>query len=264
MRRIPLLHYCSYTIRFSSCFAISRSVSAFTTRDCSSSHSNTSIPPKSKIGVASRHPISDSILNITINNYCLMHCSDCGFSVLAIYLKNGMPFDVITLLRGLFTENKIKDAVVLLKKLVRENICEPNEVTYLTVISGLSKMGHTQKTFDLLKVMEQGSVKPDTRIYNIVIDALCKDRMIDATISLFEEMKQKGMPPTIITYNVLIDGLCKFGKWEKNGLVEKAMLLFHELEKEREAIDIELYTVIIDGLCKNDLSFQKHAKSVNL
>nr|XP_016435256.1 PREDICTED: putative pentatricopeptide repeat-containing protein At1g12700, mitochondrial [Nicotiana tabacum] len=107
-----------------------------------------------KLGI----PINDFILNIVINSYCLMHCSDCGFSVLAIYLKNDIPFDVITfntLLRGLFTENKIKDAVNLFKKLVRENICEPDEVTYLTVMNGLSKRGHTKKTFDLLRVMEQ-------------------------------------------------------------------------------------------------------------
>nr|XP_016442855.1 PREDICTED: putative pentatricopeptide repeat-containing protein At1g12700, mitochondrial [Nicotiana tabacum] len=149
-----------------------------------------------------RIPISDSILNIAINSYCLMHCSDGGISVLAIYLKSGIPFDVITfstLPRGLFAENKIKDAVNLFKKLVRENICEPNEVMYLTVMNGLSKMGHTQKTFDLLRVMEQGSIKPDTPIYNIVIHALCKDRMIDAAISLLNEMKQKGIPPDIVT-----------------------------------------------------------------
>ncbi|XP_019260780.1 PREDICTED: putative pentatricopeptide repeat-containing protein At1g12700, mitochondrial [Nicotiana attenuata] len=97
-----------------------------------------------------RIPISDSILNIAINSYCLMHCSDGGISVLAIYLKSGIPFDVITfstLLRGLFAENKIKDAVNLFKKLVRENICEPNEVMYLTVMNGLSKMGHTLHRF---------------------------------------------------------------------------------------------------------------------
>ena len=129
-----------------------------------------------------------------------------------------IPFNVVTfstLLRGLFAENKIKDAVNLFKKLVRENICEPDEVMYLTVMNGLSKRGHTKKTFDLLRVMEQGSIKPDTRIYNVVIDALCKDRMIDAAISLFEEMKQKAIPPDVITYSSLIDGLCQFGQWEK-------------------------------------------------
>ncbi|XP_070012902.1 putative pentatricopeptide repeat-containing protein At1g12700, mitochondrial [Nicotiana sylvestris] len=148
-------------------------------------------------------PIDGFILSIAINNYCLMHRFDCGFLVLAIYLKKGIPFNVVTfstLLRGLFADNKIKDAVNLFKKLVREDIFEPNEVMYSIVMNGLSKMGHTKKTLDLLRVMEQGSTKHNAYIYNIVIDALCKDRMIDDAISLFEEMKQKGIPPDVVTY----------------------------------------------------------------
>ncbi|XP_055832945.1 putative pentatricopeptide repeat-containing protein At1g12700, mitochondrial [Solanum dulcamara] len=109
-----------------------------------------------KLGI----PINGVILNIVVNSYCLMHRVDCGFSVLPIYLKNGIPFNTITfntLLRGIFAENKIKDAVELFKKLVRENICEPDEVTYGTVMNGLCKRGHTQKTLSLLQLMEQGN-----------------------------------------------------------------------------------------------------------
>lgn len=57
-----------------------------------------------------------------------------------------------TLLKGLFAENKVKDAIELFKTLVRENICEPDEVMYATVINGLSKMGHTEKTFKFAAV----------------------------------------------------------------------------------------------------------------
>ncbi|KAJ8535565.1 hypothetical protein K7X08_023285 [Anisodus acutangulus] len=111
----------------------------------------------------------------------------------ADYLKNDIPFDVVTftaLLRGFFAENKIKDAVELLNKLAREKICEPNEVMYGTVMNRLSKRGHTEKTSSLLLLMEQGSAKPDIFIYNIVIDALCKNENLDAAINLLNEMKQ--------------------------------------------------------------------------
>ncbi|XP_055831999.1 putative pentatricopeptide repeat-containing protein At1g12700, mitochondrial [Solanum dulcamara] len=60
-----------------------------------------------KLGI----PIDVFILNIVLNSYCLMRRSDCAFSVLPIYLKSGIPFDVVTfntLLRGIFAENKVK------------------------------------------------------------------------------------------------------------------------------------------------------------
>ncbi|PHT96500.1 hypothetical protein BC332_34574, partial [Capsicum chinense] len=98
-------------------------------------------------------PINDFVLNILINSYCLMHRSDCAFSLLPFYLKSGIPFNVVTfatLIRGLFAEHNLNDAVELFKKVVRENICEPNVVMYGTVMNGLSRRGHTQKALSLL------------------------------------------------------------------------------------------------------------------
>ncbi|WMV32511.1 hypothetical protein MTR67_025896 [Solanum verrucosum] len=81
-------------------------------------------------------PIDGVILGSVINSYYLMHRANCAFSVLPIFLKNGIPFDVVmftNLIRGFFHENKVKDAVELFKKLVRQNICEPDNVMYATV-----------------------------------------------------------------------------------------------------------------------------------
>ena len=87
-------------------------------------------------------PINEFIFSNVINNYCLMHRVDCAFSLLPIHLKSGIPFNVVTfatLIRGLFAEHNLNDAVELFKKVVRENICEPDEIMYGTVVNGLSK-----------------------------------------------------------------------------------------------------------------------------
>ncbi|KAK6785995.1 hypothetical protein RDI58_014520 [Solanum bulbocastanum] len=197
-----------------------------------------------KLGI----PIDGFILTSVINSYCLMHYSaDCAFSVLPIYLKNGIPFNVVTfttLLRGLFSENKVKDAVELFKKLVREDICEPNDFMDATVMNGLSKRGHTKKTLGLLRLMEQGNTQPDICIYNIVIDALYKDGNLDAAINILNEMKQKDIPPNIVTYNSIIDGLCKLGQWEK------VKTLFLEMVNLNIYPDVHTFTILTDGLCK--------------
>uniref|UniRef100_M1BU75 PPR1 protein n=1 Tax=Solanum tuberosum TaxID=4113 RepID=M1BU75_SOLTU len=137
-------------------------------------------------------PIDGFILTSVINSYCLMDHAHFGFSVLPIYLKNGIPFNIVTfntLLRGIFAENKVKDVVQLFKKLVRDKICDPDEFMYATVMNGLSKRGHTKKTLSMLRLMGQGSTKPNIYIYNIVIDSLCKDRNLDGAINLLNEMK---------------------------------------------------------------------------
>ncbi|KAJ8535685.1 hypothetical protein K7X08_023405 [Anisodus acutangulus] len=196
-----------------------------------------------KLGI----PINGFILSNVINSYCLMHRADCAFSVLPIYLKNGIPLNVITftaLIRGFFAENKVKYAVELFKKLVREKICEPDEVMYATVMNGLSKRGHTQKVLSLLRLMEQGSTKPNIYIYNIVIDDFCKDGNLDAATNLLNEMKQKSIPPDIVTFNSLIDGLCKFGQWDK------VRTLFSEMVNLNIYPDVLTFNIVIDGLCK--------------
>ncbi|KAM3309383.1 hypothetical protein P3S67_011127 [Capsicum chacoense] len=132
------------------------------------------------------------------------------FNRMSGVLFSGVTFT--SLIRGLFAEHKLKNAVELFKKVARENICELDEVMYATVMNGLSKRGHTKKTLRLLRLMEQGSTKPNVFIYSIVIDALCKDRNLDAAIDLMNEMKQKGIPPDIVTYGSVIDGLCKLGQ----------------------------------------------------
>ncbi|GKF25950.1 putative tetratricopeptide-like helical domain-containing protein [Tanacetum coccineum] len=111
---------------------------------------------------------------------------------------------------------------MLFKKLVREKLCEPNEVMYRTVINGLCKVGKTSKALELVRFMAKGSYKPQVDQYNMIIDGLCKDNMVDQALELFDKMIEKG-----ITYNSLIHGLCNFGR---EG--EAAKLLTDMEEKE--------------------------------
>ncbi|XP_070042454.1 putative pentatricopeptide repeat-containing protein At1g12700, mitochondrial [Nicotiana tomentosiformis] len=133
---------------------------------------------------------------------------------------------------------------------------------YATVMNGLSKRGHTEKTFSLFRLMEQGSTKPYRYIYSIVIDALCKDRMLDAVVSLLNEMKQKGLVggkmlglcsvrwlvnvniyPNVYTFSIVIDGLCKEEK------VEDAEKIMRHMIRKGEEPTVVTYNAIADGYC---------------
>ncbi|XP_019241372.1 PREDICTED: pentatricopeptide repeat-containing protein At1g62910-like [Nicotiana attenuata] len=217
-----------------------------------------------KLGI----PTDKFILNIVINSYCLMHHADLGFSVLAIFFKTGIPFDVVTftiLIRGLFAENNVKDAIHLFKKLARENICEPNEVMYATVMNRLSKRAilMLDAVISLLKEMIQKGIPPNIVTYSSLIDGLCKSSKwddvrilfcemglfeagrIDTAQKFFAEMLSVGQRPDFCTHRILLSG------YFKNGRVKEAMSLFHKLERKFEETDIQLYGIVIDGLCKN-------------
>ncbi|KAH6788412.1 hypothetical protein C2S51_003418 [Perilla frutescens var. frutescens] len=86
-------------------------------------------------------------LGIAMECFCRLKRVDYGFAIMGIQIKGGYePPDVVTftnLIKGLFLVGKVSEAGKLYNKLLREKLCEPNEVTYLIVINGLCKAGHT-------------------------------------------------------------------------------------------------------------------------
>ncbi|KAK4394076.1 putative pentatricopeptide repeat-containing protein, mitochondrial [Sesamum angolense] len=126
-------------------------------------------------------PVNEYTLTIVINCYCLLNRVDFGFSILGSFFKRGYQPNVTTfttLIKGLFLDDKVMEAERLFKKLLTRKLCEPNEVTILTVINGLCKAGHTLTAYDLLGLFDKTSFKPDVKSYSTVIDSLCKDRML--------------------------------------------------------------------------------------
>ncbi|XP_060177741.1 putative pentatricopeptide repeat-containing protein At1g12700, mitochondrial [Lycium barbarum] len=173
----------------------------------------------------------------------------CGYSFcfgVTIYLKNGIPFDVVTfttLIRAFFAENKVKDAVELFKKVVQENI-EPNGVMHAIVMNGLSKNGHTQKAFSLLRLMEQGNTKPNIKKLQHFYRCPLQRSKLRCCYRSFERDEAERHSSNIVTYNSMIYSLCKFGQWEK------VMILFSKMVNPNIYPDILTFGMLIDGLCK--------------
>ncbi|KAL8495354.1 hypothetical protein ACS0TY_019494 [Phlomoides rotata] len=127
-------------------------------------------------------PVDLYTINTAIDCFCHVNRADFAFAVLGSLVKRGVRPSVVTfntLIKGLFLQGKVAEAQKLFLKLLREKICELNEVTYLIVINDLCKAGHTLRARDLLMILEKGRCKPDIKAYSTVIDSLCKDRMVD-------------------------------------------------------------------------------------
>ncbi|NP_001289446.1 pentatricopeptide repeat-containing protein At1g62670, mitochondrial-like isoform X1 [Nicotiana tomentosiformis] len=217
-----------------------------------------------KLGI----PADVFILGTVIDSCCLMHRTDLGFSVLAIHLKKGIPFNVVifnTLLRGLFAENKLKDGVNLFKKLVRENICEPNRFMYETIMNGLCKRGHTDEiTYNAIMdgyclcgqmdrarfffdFMVDKSIKPSIISYNILINGYCRNKKVDEAMQLFLEISQKGLKPNIFTCNIVLHGLFELGR------TSSAQKFFVEMLSAGHIPDSYTHCTLLSGYFKNGL-----------
>nr|KAJ0215052.1 hypothetical protein LSAT_V11C300146570 [Lactuca sativa] len=195
-----------------------------------------------------RVPVDAYTINIVIKCCCQMHHTSEGFAVLGYGFKRDISPDVCTfsaLLNGLILEDSVLKAERLFKKLIKEELCEPDTIMYTTMIKGLCKFGNNDTAIALLKLMDRSGCKRNVVTYNTIIDSLCKDQMVDDAFNLFKEMVfHKGILPDVITYNSLIHGLCNLCRWDE---VSK---LLKEMEDDRISPSVNTFNILVDALCK--------------
>ncbi|GJS01795.1 tetratricopeptide-like helical domain-containing protein [Tanacetum coccineum] len=154
-------------------------------------------------------------------------------------------FELSTLLNGLVGEERILEAEIFFKKLIKDKICEPNVVMYSTMIKGLCKIGNNVIAIQLLRLMDERGCKPDVVVYSNIIDSLCKDNNIDDAFKLFKEMVfQQGISPNVITYSSLIDGLCNLGRWDE------ASKMLQEMFDVGISPNVHAFSILVDAFCK--------------
>nr|GEX28334.1 pentatricopeptide repeat-containing protein At1g63330-like [Tanacetum cinerariifolium] len=150
-----------------------------------------------------------------------------------------------TLLNGLVLEDRIVEAEIFFKKLIKKKLCEPNVVMYSTMIKGLCMIGNNVIAIQLLRLMDENACKPNVVTYSNIIDSLCKDKMVDDAFKLLKEMVfQQGISPDVITYNCLIDGLCNLGCWEE------ASKMLQEMLDVGISPDVQTFNILVDAFCK--------------
>ncbi|PWA53431.1 pentatricopeptide repeat protein [Artemisia annua] len=136
-------------------------------------------------------PVDTSIMSIAIKCCCQLSHTDDGFAILGYCFRRCIVPNVFifgALLDGLILVDRIREAEIFFKKLIKDKICEPNVVMYSTMIKGLCKFGHNDIAIQLLRLMDERGCKPDVVAYSNIIDSLCKDQMIDDAFKLFKEM----------------------------------------------------------------------------
>ncbi|KAJ0702942.1 putative tetratricopeptide-like helical domain superfamily [Helianthus annuus] len=190
-------------------------------------------------------PLNKHSASIVIKCYSHLYHTQSGLTVLACCLKHGIPLDHTwaynTLIKGFIFEDKTHEAERVFKNLIRHRLCEPDLVTYNTMITGLCKIGDALTAVSLLRLMDGRGCKPNLDTYNIIIDSLCKDLMVDEAFKLIKRM---DFPPDVVTYNSLVSALCQLDRWDDVSRMMKQM------EDVSISPDIKTFNAIVDALCK--------------
>ncbi|KAG9152264.1 hypothetical protein Leryth_024557 [Lithospermum erythrorhizon] len=110
-------------------------------------------------------------MNTVMNCYSNLKEAGLGFALFASFLKCGYSLNVVTitcLIKGLFLEENVEKAVELFKKLIKDKLCEVNEVTLLTMLNGSYKCGIVVNVVMLLEVLEQEKFELDVALLSMV------------------------------------------------------------------------------------------------
>ncbi|CAN7113230.1 unnamed protein product [Brassica rapa subsp. narinosa] len=137
------------------------------------------------------------------------------------------------------------EALRVFNVMSREEVSEPNSVTYSNLIHGLCEVGRLNEAFVFKEQMGEKGCEPSTRTYTVLIKALCDEGLVEKGFILFDEMRTKGCKANVHTYTVLIDGLCREGK------VEEANGVYRKMCEDGVYPSVVTYNALINGYCKD-------------
>ncbi|KAG6509178.1 hypothetical protein ZIOFF_034569 [Zingiber officinale] len=122
--------------------------------------------------------------------------------------------------------------------------CDPDVVTYSTLIAGLCRAGMVEEAWNVMDQMLLGNCAPNAHSYTPFLQAYCSQGKVEAAMRLMEAMRSLGCPPDAVAYNILINGLCKHGYFD-----QVAHILESDVSYGWEP-DAVTYNTYISGLCK--------------
>ncbi|KAK7843088.1 pentatricopeptide repeat-containing protein [Quercus suber] len=151
------------------------------------------------------------------------------------------------LIRGFCVNTMVDEGFHFFKEMSRFK-CEPDVVTYNTLVDGLA--GNLDEALKMFDKMSELQVQSDSATYSVIIRSLCQIGDYGRAEELFDELSEKeilfsavGCKPLVAAYNPMFEYLCG------NGKTKKAERVFRQLMK-RGTQDPPSYKTLIMGHCR--------------
>ncbi|XP_015964595.1 pentatricopeptide repeat-containing protein At3g18110, chloroplastic [Arachis duranensis] len=153
---------------------------------------------------------------------------------------------VYNAMMGVYARNGRFNKVKELLDLMRKRGCEPDLVSFNTLINARMKSGAMvpNLAFQLLEEVRRSGVRPDIITYNTLISACSRESNLEEATMIFKDMENHHCQPDLWTYNAMISvyGRCGFAR--------KAEQLFKELESKGFFPDAVTYNSLLYAFSK--------------
>ncbi|XP_024927280.1 pentatricopeptide repeat-containing protein At3g18110, chloroplastic [Ziziphus jujuba] len=153
----------------------------------------------------------------------------------------GNTVQVYNAIMGVHARNGRFDKVQDLLDLMRERGCEPDLVSFNTLINARLKSSAmvSNLAVELLNEVRRSGLRPDIITYNTLISGCSRESNLDEAVKVYSDMEAHGCQPDLWTYNAMISvyGRC--------GLSGKADGLFKELESKGFLPDAVTYNSLL-------------------
>ncbi|KAL3686004.1 hypothetical protein R1sor_004026 [Riccia sorocarpa] len=114
-------------------------------------------------------------------------------------------------------------------------------LSFTALICGYAKQGLAKKALEVYKLMQTEGCEPNIVTYNTLIHACIKSGVgVEKVVELFEELQMKGLKPDEITYNCMING------YISGGYLEEAVRIMERMKKEKFLPNVVTYTSLVN------------------
>ncbi|KAA0059944.1 pentatricopeptide repeat-containing protein [Cucumis melo var. makuwa] len=153
----------------------------------------------------------------------------------------GNTVQVYNAMMGVYARNGRFVLVQELLDLMRKRGCEPDLVSFNTLINARMKSGPMTPNLSLqfLNEVRKSGVRPDIITYNTLISACSRESNLEEAMKVYNDMERHNCLPDLWTYNAMISvyGRC--------GLASRAEQLFMELESKGFFPDAVTYNSLL-------------------
>lgn len=160
---------------------------------------------------------------------------------------NGVTYN--TLINACVAAHDIERAESVARDMLATNSCQPDVITYSTLIKGFCDQGRVERALQFFHLMEEKNVQADVVVFNTLLEGCAKQKNVQLTERIFVTMLERGVAPSSFTLTILVKFLGKMGR------LSRALQLAEELPvRYRFDCDAYVYTALIAAcLTNNDL-----------
>ncbi|KAL6626838.1 hypothetical protein ACP70R_030564 [Stipagrostis hirtigluma subsp. patula] len=148
----------------------------------------------------------------------------------------------VALTLRMIEEERVEQAILLLKRLLQRNILL-DDIAYSLIVHAYCRIGDLNSAFEQRDDMVRRGCRLNAFVYTCLIREHCRDDGVDEAVQLLQEMLSMGLKPYDATFNYLIAGCFRQGR------VEEGLAYFENMRQEGFVPDIGACNEMLAALC---------------